>query len=349
MILNKTPIRTSENYGMNNIQLEDAKIPNKIAKFDGLKISGEIDKFEITDIPSKKALKYGNGTILEEQIYNFANKEIKISDIKSGNLDLEFKFDNKNQELVENIEILANTKSKTTIVIKYFSNNDKKCYHNGIIRLKAIKDTKIDVVVVNMLNDKSINLLSIENELEEDSTVNYTIVDFGGRTSITNYYSSIKKDRAKSNLNSIYLGKGSQVFDLNYIAELFGKESKANIEVQGALKDTAIKNFKGTIDFKKGCKKAIGSENEYCVLLSDKAKSKALPMLLCTEEDVEGSHSTAAGKPEEDSLFYIMSRGISKKDAMKLIVKANFNNILKNIKDEGLKEYISNEIDKRLD
>ena len=43
-------------------------------------------------------------------------------------------------------------------------------------------------------------------------------------------------------------------------------------------------------------KKAKGTENEACMLLSDKAKSLALPMLLCTEEDVDGEHSTSSGK-----------------------------------------------------
>ena len=46
------------------------------------------------------------------------------------------------------------------------------------------------------------------------------------------------------------------------------------------------------------------------MLLSDKAKSKALPMLLCTEEDVEGNHSTATGKLDEKELFYINDKRI---------------------------------------
>lgn len=85
------------------------------------------------------------------------------------------------------------------------------------------------------------------------------------------------------------------------------------------------------------------------MLLSDKAKSKALPMLLCTEEDVEGSHSTATGKVDESELFYLMTRGFSKKEAMKLIVKANFSAIIDKINDESLKEEIINEVDNRLD
>ena len=84
------------------------------------------------------------------------------------------------------------------------------------------------------------------------------------------------------------------------------------------------------------------------MLLSDKAKSVALPMLLCSEEDVEGNHSTSSGKIGEKELFYIMSRGFSLKEAQKLMVRAKFNKILDNISNEEIRNQISYEIDKRL-
>lgn len=62
---------------------------------------------------------------------------------------------------------------------------------------------------------------------------------------------------SNNNLDAIYLGKENQIFDLNYIGELRGVKSNIDIEVQGALKDNAKKHFKGTIDFKKGCKKQL--------------------------------------------------------------------------------------------
>lgn len=146
----------------------------------------------------------------------------------------------------------------------------------------------------------------------------------------------------------IYLGREDQVLDLNYIGELRGKKSEIKIEAQGALKDTAKKHFKGTIDFKKGSKKAKGNENEFCMLLSDTAKSISLPMLLCSEEEVEGNHSSAAGKLDNKALFYMMSRGFDKKAAMKLAVKARFNEIIQKILDEALKNEVLYEIDERL-
>ena len=155
-------------------------------------------------------------------------------------------------------------------------------------------------------------------------------------------------DSAKTTINTIYLGHNSQVFDLNYIAELRGLQNDVKIEVQGALADTAKKHFKGTIDFKRGCKKSVGDENEACMLLSNTAKSLSLPMLLCSEEDVEGNHSSSAGKIDEKELFYIMTRGFSLKEAMKLLVKAKFNKILETIPNYELREKIIKEIDMRL-
>lgn len=348
MIINNTPLRTSKNYNINNIEI-NFNMPKKLEDFTNYTVTGDTSKFIISNEPSVEPLKYGNGKDLEKAVLGNGNQKIKIEDIKSGTLNLEYNLNEDNSNLLENIEIVANTKSKTTIVIKYLSDNNQGYFHNGIIRVNANSNSTTNVIIVNMLNEKTVNLLSIENIIEENARVDYTIVDLGGNLSATNYYSKVKGNGAKSNIKSIYLGKESQFFDINYIVEIFGKNAETNIDVKGALKDAAKKNFKGTIDFKKGCKKSKGNENEFCMLLSDKARSKALPMLLCTEEEIEGNHSSSAGKIDDGILFYIQSRGISEKDAMKLIVKAKFNRVLENIKDEELKKEIINKIDKKLD
>ena len=343
--VNDTPVRTARNFKINNIEVE-LEIPEKIAEFKNVEIINEkstIDS-EVSNLP----LTYGNGKILEELNYETANSKIRIqTSSKKENIKIRYNFDNDNLNLINQIEIIAT--GDTNVIIEYKSQTTQKCLHNGIIRTIANENAKLNVTVVNLLNEESDNFEAIENKLEKNSTVNYTIIDIGGKTSVSNYYSNIIGENADNDLKSIYLGIGEQRKDINYIAELRGTKTNIDIDVQGALKDSAKKNFKGTIDFKKGSKKAKGNENEYCMLLSDKAKSIALPMLLCTEEDVEGNHSTASGKVDERQLFYIMTRGISYKEAVKLIVKSKFNKIIERISDEDLKEEVLSEIDKRLD
>lgn len=349
--INETPVRTSRNFNINNIKIENIEIPEKIKQFKNVHITGETLKINIDNDTSNIKLVYGLSEFLTNQVINYANQKLRlIIDSKTNKeTQIEFKFDKENTELVDDIEIVANEGTKATIIIKYALNEDIQVFHNGIIRVNAKQNSNVKIILVNLINTKSENFISIENNFEANAKVNYTIVDFGGKHSITNYYSNLTGENSDNSLNTIYLGKENQLFDLNYIAELRGVKTNIDIDVQGALKDIARKHFKGTIDFKKGCKKATGNENEACMLLSDKAKSIALPMLLCSEEEVEGNHSSSAGKIGEKELFYIMSRGFELKEAMKLMVRARFNKILENIKNEDLKEEILQEIDNRLD
>ena len=350
--LNETPVRTAKNFRINNIKLENIEIPEVLPAFENVTIIGDTSKIDI-DSNTDINLVYGLSEELTNQVKTQANQKIKLiinsNQNKKSESEIDFNFDNENSVLIDNIEIIANENTKSTIIIKYTSNQENESYHNGIIKAKAEKNAELNIVLVNLMNTKSNNFLAIENDFEENAKINYTIVDFGGKHSITNYYSNLQGDNCDNQLNTIYLGKENQVFDLNYIGELRGKKSNIDIEVQGALKDTSKKHFKGTIDFKKGCKKATGNENEACMLLSDTAKSIALPMLLCSEEEVEGNHSSSAGKIGEKELFYIMSRGFELKEAMKLMVRARFNQILEKIENEELREEILQEIDKRLD
>ena len=355
--LNETPVRTARNFRINNMKLENIEVPEVIPTFENVIIIGDTSKINIEQNAdnTNTDLVYGLSEELTNQAKHGANQKIKLNINNTQNkkekteAEIDFKFDDENAALIDNIEITANENTKSTVIIKYTSNQENESYHNGIIKAKAEKNSELNIVVVNLMNTKSNNFLAIENDFEENAKINYTIVDFGGKHSITNYYSNLQGDNCDNQLNTIYLGKENQVFDLNYIGELRGKKSNIDIEVQGALKDTSKKHFKGTIDFKKGCKKATGNENEACMLLSDTAKSIALPMLLCSEEEVEGNHSSSAGKIGEKELFYIMSRGFELKEAMKLMVRARFNQILEKIENDELREKILQEIDKRLD
>lgn len=342
LILNETPVRTSNNFRINNISVENVTLPIKKELFNNIDIRQKGFKCESI---SNNPFAFGTGKVLEDNINNFANHCLKMQG--KGNLTITYNFDDNNTTLINNLEIIADGDSN--ILIIYKSNTDKKCFHNGKIKLISKENAKVDIAIVNLLNNNSDHFEEMENELYADSTVNYTIIDIGGKNSITNYYSNAKGEKSVNKLQTVYLGIENQLKDLNYVAYLNGEKTVVNIDVQGALKDTAKKNFKGTLDFKKGCKKAKGDENEFCMLLSDKAKSIALPMLLCTEDDVEGNHSTASGKVDANDLFYIMSRGIEYKEAIKLIVRARFHKIIENIKDEDIKQEILQEIDRRLD
>lgn len=357
--INETPIRTAKNFGINHVKIENVDFPKNLQEFKNVKVlrskfgeKKEIDfvneKLLIKKVENKTPFIYGIGKIFEENVLKKANHELCLEMNEKGEeIHILYDFDDENLNLVNAIEIIAN--EDANVFIEYQSHTNQKCFHNGMIRVTAKENTRVTITVINLLNESSSHFEAIENQIQGGAKVKYTIVDLGGEKSITNYYTNISGERAENDLKTIYLGIKNQLKDMNYIVDLKGEKSTVDIDVQGALKDKSKKNFKGTIDFKKGAKKARGNENEYCLLLSNQAKSLALPMLLCTEDDVEGNHSTASGKVDKEEIFYIMSRGISYQEAIKLIVKARFHQILERITDEKEKNKVLQEIDRRLD
>lgn len=343
--LNETPVRTSRNFKINNIKLEDIILPKGVKKFNNVIIE---NKHSIIDENlSLQQFVYGLGEDIEKNILENTNHKLNIKvDGHDEDINIIYNFDEQNLELINQIQVEAI--GNINLTIQYNSATEKPCFHNGKFKIIAREDSNVNVTIINLLNSETNNFEAIENDIYANANVRYTIIDIGGKNSISNYYSNIVGKYGTNDLKTIYLGTDNQLKDINYIAELKAEKTNIDIDVQGALNGNSRKNFKGTIDFKKGAIKSKGNENEYCLLLSDKAKSIALPMLLCTEHDVEGNHSTASGKANLEQLFYIMTRGLSYKEAIKLIVKANFNKIIKRINNDNIRENIIKEIDRRL-
>lgn len=347
IILNETPRRTSKSFGINNIKLNDFNLP-EVKEFKNVSVKSEINIEKRAD---EFKPKYSISSELVNQLNMKSNQKLYINIDKSltAPVIIDFRLDDTQNVLIDNIEIVAEEETKATVILKYNTQNEMvKAFHNGACTVKAKANSNIKVIILNLLNKNSENFYSMNNIVEENASLEYIIADFGGCKTITNYYSNLIGNTSNNEVNTMYLGTDEQLIDLNYIAEVYGKKSNIDIEVYGALKDLAKKNFKGTIDFKTGCKKSVGNENEYCMLLSKTAKSKALPMLLCSEDDVQGNHSNSAGKIDEDKLYYIMTRGISKKEAQKMIVKAKFNGVLEKIDDENLRNELIEIIDGKL-
>ena len=119
--------------------------------------------------------------------------------------------------------------------------------------------------------------------------------------------------------DAVSLGKNSQTIDYNIVADHFGKKTESLITVNGALTDSAKKVFRGTIDFKKGSADSVGSENETVLMLGDDVVNKTVPLILCAEENVEGTHGATIGELDADTMFYFESRGIDRETAEKIM------------------------------
>ena len=124
-----------------------------------------------------------------------------------------------------------------------------------------------------------------------------------------------------------YLGMNEQKIDINLAVNHWGKKTESEIKANGALMDSSEKVFRGTIDFKRGSADSVGAENETVLMLGDNVVNKTVPLILCAEENVEGSHGATIGELDDATLFYFESRGIDKEHASDIMARASVERI----------------------
>ena len=111
--------------------------------------------------------------------------------------------------------------------------------------------------------------------------------------------------------------------------------------MRGVLGDEAEKVFRGTIDFKNGAVGAKGAENEEVLLMDEKVRNKTVPLILCAEEDVEGSHGASIGRIDEGQVFYMESRGIPREKIYELMARAKLAQVAAKIGHEATEQRIA--------
>ena len=146
----------------------------------------------------------------------------------------------------------------------------------------------------------------------------------------------------------VYFGDGKRRLDFNYIIRQRGLRTSAEMNIRGALNDECDKIFRGTLDFERGTKGSVGRELEEVIILSDTVRNRSVPLMLSNEDDVDGHHAVSVGRLDDEKIFYLMSRGLDKVEAEKLIVEAAFNPVLEKISDESLRAEILDELQRRL-
>ena len=355
-IVNPIPVQTWNWLGVNGTKLENEIPAIGTYKKQPLKISNSAVSITKLDQQNQKypvlnELNAGLNEELQEFVQANQNSgfciEIAADDQLKEPMLLQYELDDQDKTLVHHL-ILAHKNSEATIVIGYQSTDESKGFHNGITQVYAEQGAIVHLVKVQMLSDQDIHLDAIGVFVESDAQVDITTVELGAAQTITSCKTNLAGDNSVVQVQSIYFGDKERKLDMNYVVSHQGKKSIGTMEIHGALMDKSQKTFRGTLDFLKGSRGAVGNEAEEIVLLSPNVRNRSVPLMLSGESDVEGHHAVSIGKMDEDKLFYLMSRGLSLSDAEKLVVEASFQPALDKIPVPEIKTQISTYIRRRL-
>ena len=211
---------------------------------------------------------------------------------------------------------------------------------NEIKTHSKIEEKIIEVKAGEVQKITELNLSNVETAKKikfivgDSAKIEFISVDLGESDFASDIEIDLVGDNSSAEINAVYFGDGSRKLDLNYVIHQRGKKTNANMNIKGAITDKCDKIFRGTLDFVQGSSGSVGREFEEVILLSDEVRNRSVPIMLSHEDEVDGHHAVSVGRLDEDKIFYLMSRGLDKSDAERLIIETAFNPVIEKIEDE---------------
>ena len=224
---------------------------------------------------------------------------IGINVEKNVTAKLSIKFgDSLNADVYSIIEVLANSNSNLELIID--------------------ADTPKEIDIIN----------SIFARVEKDGFFNIHTVSTGGSFSRNRIDVDLIGDGAGFNIDGVYFGEKAQVHDNRVFVNHIAKRTTSNMLTKGVLGDESRSVFTGTIHIAEGAEKTESHQENRNILLSETASAQSVPNLEILCDDVICGHGSSVGPIEENLYHYVMSRGIDKTSAEKLLIQGFFNEVI---------------------
>ena len=203
-------------------------------------------------------------------------------------------------------------------------------------------------IILSVTSPKGINIVnSLYAQLEKDSNLTIHNISTGAALSRSRMDIDLLGNGSEFSLDGIYFGEETQIHDNRVFVNHLGKNTSSNMITKGVLGDQSSSIFTGTIHIAEGAEKTESHQENRNILLSEEATAQSVPNLEILCDDVICSHGSSVGPIEENVYHYVMSRGIKKVDADKLLIKGFFNEVINDSKWVTVHDKVSDIIDRK--
>lgn len=176
--------------------------------------------------------------------------------------------------------------------------------------------------------------------LAEAAQLKSTVVGFGGKLSRVNVDVQHCGERAQAELNAVYLLNDDELFDLHSNIEHAVPHCQTREKVRGIVAGDARAVFNGRIHIHRHAQKTVAELNNLNLLMSPRAEVDTKPELEIYADDVRCAHGATVAEIDKRSLYYLQSRGISRSDAQVMLSFGFINEIVNEMDDVALAEWL---------
>ena len=238
--------------------------------------------------------------------------------------------------------VLAGANSQARIVESYSGAPDSLYFTNTVTELVAREGAVVEHYKLQQESLRAFHISTMQFQLGRSATVSSHSISLGGALVRNHVNAVLDGEGAEATLNGFSLTTGKQHVDNHTSIDHAKPHTNSRELYKGILGGRARAAFHGSIIVRKDAQKVDAKQEDKNLLLSDRAQVNVKPAFWIYADDVKCGHGAASGQIDENSLFYLQSRGIDRKEAHRLLVRGFANEIIDAVPSPSVKSFINN-------
>lgn len=238
--------------------------------------------------------------------------------------------------------------SQATVLEVYASTGDNISLTNTVTEISVAKNAVIDYYKLQLDGASASHIGTTQVYQESNSNFSASTFTLSGGLVRNNLNIVLDGEHCEAAMNGLYLLDGKMHVDNHTLVDHKKPNSYSNEFYKGVMADKSTGVFNGKIFVRQDAQKTNAFQANRNILLSDEATINTKPQLEIWADDVKCSHGATTGQLDEEAMFYMRARGLSKESARVLLLHAFAQEVVERIRLEPLRAYLEEIITAKL-
>ncbi|EJS73896.1 Fe-S cluster assembly protein SufD [Bacillus cereus] len=259
-----------------------------------------------------------------------------------------FLVDGEEANVYNHVLFVADANSTVTYVENYVANENAKGIANIVAEVIVEQGAQVKFGAVDLLAKDVTTYVNRRGVVGRDGRIDWALGLMNDGNTISENVTNLMGDGSYADTKTVTIGRGNQTQNFTTKVVHFGKHSEGWILKHGVQKDSATSIFNGIGKIEHGASKSNAQQSSRVLMLDEKARGDANPILLIDEDDVMAGHAASVGRVDPIQLYYLMSRGIPKREAERLVIHGFLAPVVNELPIEGVKAQLVEVIERKV-
>lgn len=256
-----------------------------------------------------------------------------------------------NVPLNKHVLIIAGRHAKVNYLERFETVEDSnvKATANIAVEVLAQAGSQVKFAAIDRLGNNITTYISRRGRLDNDASIEWALGVMNEGNVIADFDSDLIGNGSHAELKVVAASSGRQIQGIDTRVTNYGNNSIGHILQHGVILERGTLTFNGIGHIIKGAKGADAQQESRVLMLSDKARSDANPILLIDENEVTAGHAASIGQVDPEDMYYLMSRGIDKETAERLVIRGFLGTVITEIPVKAVRDEMIAVLDEKLD